>query len=375
MKKMSCGKRLNILCIHQGAELYGSDRSFASTVSALREHYPTANIHVQLAGTGPLIQDLEPICDQISIFEHGVIRKADLDKGIGNFVIGQLRGLVYALRVQRGFGLVYINTVVVSGFILASRFSRARTVVHVREYLSGWYGRVINWMLKVAGCEVIFNSVATASAYSGLRNTSVIYNGVDGFKFDYKTFAHRPLRVLMIGRINSWKGQGLLLEALARLPEPVKSAISTRIVGSAYRGQEWLEKALREHANHLGLGNVSFVPFTPNPEQEYVWADIVVVPSTRPEPFGRVAIEAMSAGCVVIAAAHGGLVEIVEHEKSGLLFMPGDAADLAKMLSRVFDDRYLMMRIASIGRARYHECFQVSAYKNAIIEYLGDRSD
>jgi len=61
-------------------------------------------------------------------------------------------------------------------------------------------------------------------------------------------------------------------------------------------------------------------------------ADVVVMPSVTPEPFGRVALEAQAMGRPIVAFAHGGAVESIEHEKTGWLATPGDADSLAENL-------------------------------------------
>ena len=59
-------------------------------------------------------------------------------------------------------------------------------------------------------------------------------------------------------------------------------------------------------------------------------ADVVVMPSITPEPFGRVALEAQAMGRPIVAFAHGGAVESIEHEKTGWLATPGDVDSLAE---------------------------------------------
>ena len=64
-------------------------------------------------------------------------------------------------------------------------------------------------------------------------------------------------------------------------------------------------------------------------------ADVVVAPSLKPEPFGRVVVEAQAMGRAVVVAAHGAAIETVQHGVSGYLFTPGDAAALAETLAFV----------------------------------------
>ena len=81
-------------------------------------------------------------------------------------------------------------------------------------------------------------------------------------------------------------------------------------------------------------------------------ARVVCVPSRWAEPQGLVAIEAMSVGTPVVASDIGGLRDVIEHEHSGLLVSPGNAAELARALERLLGDQALHTRVAEGGRIR-----------------------
>jgi len=98
-------------------------------------------------------------------------------------------------------------------------------------------------------------------------------------------------------------------------------------------------------------------------------SDLVVVPSREPEPFGRVAIEAMSFGVPVIAANHGGLSEIVEDGRSGYLFEPNSADSLAQALEKFLRSSSRDQMSAS-ARERQRECFSLESYCDATMNVL-----
>ena len=77
------------------------------------------------------------------------------------------------------------------------------------------------------------------------------------------------------------------------------------------------------------LGKIVFLPFLDDLPAAYMLADVVVVPSLKPEPFGRVLIEAQAMGRPVVAFNHGGACESVIHEKTGLLVETMDQVRLA----------------------------------------------
>ncbi len=78
------------------------------------------------------------------------------------------------------------------------------------------------------------------------------------------------------------------------------------------------------------------------------------------------AIEAISWGKPVIAAAHGGLMEIIERDKTGLLFRPCDRRDLVTQLDHPLSDEGLRCEIGQAGRAKVKQCFFAPAHADAV---------
>lgn len=135
--------------------------------------------------------------------------------------------------------------------------------------------------------------------------------------------------VMLSGRLTRWKGQTLLLEAIARLDRKVRCIL----VGSDQGRNAYREEVLAL-AKKLGIDdNVHVVGNCRDMPAAYKLADVVVSASTDPEAFGRVAVEGQAMGRPVVAPAHGGALEQVEHGVTGWLFKPGDADDLAHQLT------------------------------------------
>lgn len=326
-------KESTILCLHQAAELYGSDRSFLSAVQALADG--GGELDVILPDEGELAGELRKIPGlRLSFFDQGILRKRELQHPFA-FMWRLLLGVLFYLRTFAAYRTIYINTVVMFSALVAAcfyRFSKRRIICHVREIPGCWQLRVFRLLFRLSGVELIYNSEATREAF-GLAG-KVIYNGVAAAATLSSSVAQEgALRLLLIGRINQWKGQDFFVEALGTLPSEQVRRIHVRIVGSPFEGYEYLLDNLvaRIAALHLE-SSIEMISFCSDPSPHYQWADYVVVPSTQPEPFGRVAIEAFANGKPVIAAAHGGLLEIVEPGQSGLLFSPANIAELAKVL-------------------------------------------
>jgi glycosyltransferase involved in cell wall biosynthesis len=186
--------------------------------------------------------------------------------------------------------------------------------------------------------------------YNGAAECQVLRNGIDTDRYQPPPGNRRPdcPVVLFAGRLVPGKGADVLLRAfpalLDRLPE-------ARLV-IAGDGDEIL--FLQRLGRHLGLPpRLEFVGWQTGDDllRLYQEATAVVVPS-RYEPFGLVAIEAMSCGRPVIASDTGGLAEIITNDESGFLFPVGDHLALARQLYRVLADERAWRRVSAAARQR-----------------------
>jgi glycosyltransferase involved in cell wall biosynthesis len=170
--------------------------------------------------------------------------------------------------------------------------------------------------------------------------------------------------VSLVGRLNAWKGQAILLDAVARLEARGRAArLRVALVGSPFAGQEAILTELADHCRRLGLTDrVTFVPFIADIWPLWCATDIAVVPSTQPEPFGLVAIEAMAVAVPVVASGHGGLVDIVEEGRTGRLVEPGSSDALAAALEALVEDAALRRALGEAGRERQRRLFSAAAY-------------
>jgi glycosyltransferase involved in cell wall biosynthesis len=142
----------------------------------------------------------------------------------------------------------------------------------------------------------------------------------------------RPI-IMLPARLARWKGQGVLITALARLAN--REAIAVLVGPLA--GRERYIGTLKAQAAALGLADrVLFVGGTDDMPAALSLAAIVVNASTEPEAFGRVVIEAQAMACPVIVADHGAAPETVSEGETGWRVPPGDAASLAVALERAF---------------------------------------
>ncbi|WP_040796046.1 glycosyltransferase family 4 protein [Nocardia higoensis] len=239
---------------------------------------------------------------------------------------------------------------------VAARRARVPLVWQVHDRIaSEYFGTVLALLLRVLGWVVargiVANSRATlATLYTRGRVAAVAYPGVaDGVEEDRAP--QRPpcdTRVVLVGRLTPWKGHEILLRALPLLAQPPRVVT---LVGGTFFGEQDYRRELERVAAGLAVP-VEFTGHVDDPGRHLRDADIAVHCSVTAEPFGQVVVEAMRAGCAVVAAGAGGPTEIVRHEIDGLLVPPGDPAALAAALDRLIADPALRSRLADAGARR-----------------------
>lgn len=363
-----------MLAIHQGWELYGSDRSFLHTLKVIREAWPALHICAIVPKHGLIVEPLSALADEVCIEDIGAVTSREMKNNPLRSVFKMLRGAVVAAQRINGASVVYINTIVPFGYLLAALFTCKHVLVHVREIPSPALAKIFALWFRIIRAYLIFNSRATCSAF-GLENYKrgkVILNAVEKIESISCDESTSPiLNLLIIGRINAWKGHLLLVESIALLTADERARISIRVVGDAPVGQTGFHQQLISEISKYNLSSVfSLFPFERDPARHYNWSHIVVVPSILPEPFGRVAPEAMSVGKAIIAANHGGLSEIVVHKETGWLIRPGDSNDLAAAIRDALSHPALVQEYGAQGKQRYMDCFTPDVYKKQFLAYL-----
>lgn len=140
--------------------------------------------------------------------------------------------------------------------------------------------------------------------------------------------------ILLPGRITRWKGHHVLIEAMARLK---RDDVFCIMIGSDQGRTEYreeLEQAIQ--AKKLG-SRVRIVDHCNDMPAAYMMASIVVCPSTDPEGFGRIPVEAQAMGRPIIASDHGGAQETIIRGETGWLVKPGDAKELARAINEALN--------------------------------------
>ena len=328
---------------------------------------------VFLFETGPLIRALAERGPRLLISKWG--------KGLSQFrrdsswrsalpLLGRLAAVTVDIaRAARSHDLVYANSQ--KAFVLsaiAATLARRPLVWHLHDIISGAHFGVMQRRVQVTlanlcAAKVIVPSQAAAAAFvaeGGRKDlVDVVPNGLDvapesRSPNEIRNELGLPLGPLIgvFSRLAPWKGQHVVLQALAQLPD-----VSCIIAGDALFGEQAYGDYLAKLVGELGLqGRVHFLGQRSDVPRLMRAVDAVIHPSIDPEPFGRTLVEAMLAGVPVIATDAGAASDILEAGRAGTLVPPGDAEALAAAVKRVLSrpaDLVGQLDYA-IARARSH---------------------
>ena len=165
----------------------------------------------------------------------------------------------------------------------------------------------------------------------------------------------------MPGRLTSWKGQELFIEAINLVKiELGYEAFHAVILGNDQGRDLYKKKLIRLTEQYHLTNQIKFIDHCNDMALAYKVSDIIVSASIEPEAFGRVAVEAQSMQKLIIASDIGGSNETINDEKTGFLFKSGNAESLSKKIIRGLTmDETAINQIGKEGRNNIIKKFNV----------------
>lgn len=287
------------------------------------------------------------------------------------FVIEPVR-LARMLRAQ-GFCLVHLNNSVVTNHVwmLAALIARIPCVTHERgmnpafSTRSRWLARRLDMVICIS------DAVRDNFVRSGLGSIRMctIRNGLDPTELTVtrtgleirEEFGFRPDSRLVgiVGNLRHWKGQEVFIRAFARIADRYPD-LAALVIGDTDPANLEYRRGIDRLLAERGLAERTAITGYRSNVADYVDAlEILVHASVKPEPFGRVLLEGMALRKPIIASRDGGVLEIVVDGRTGLLFAPGDDAELAGRLIELIDDPERATAMGQTGYQRLLEEFSM----------------
>jgi len=294
--------------------------------------------------------------------------------------IGMIWPIISVIR-EHQIDLVHINTGLRHGkpAIIASRLARRPCVCHVRMlneliYFDKLFTRFVDTFIFISRAVRENYVYQIGHPVPG----TVVHNAInlDDFSTDVDISAVRnefgwadcESLVGVVGRLDWWKGHDDFLEAMAEVIQRMPN-VKGLIVGAPENSPVNLEyyQKLQRATKSLGLEEkVIFTGFRGDIPRLMAAMDVVVLSSSRPEPFGRVVIEGMAAGKPVVATAAGGVLDIIEDGVNGLLVPPKDSGAMAEAIFKLLSDPEQARQMGQTARRHAEEKFSVPRHVDTI---------
>ena len=245
--------------------------------------------------------------------------------------------------------------------LLATKITRRKFVTtfhgtyNFNNLIKKFYNAImVRSNLIIAGSNFIFSHVNNNySKYLGLKKKFlVIFRGINVDYFDSSKISEHEQNklledwginqkkkiILMPGRLTSWKGQELFIEALNLINKELGQESFYAVVLGSDQGRNIYSKKIKRLAEQYRLTRqLRFIDHCKNMPVAYKVSDLIVSASIEPEAFGRVAVEAQSMEKPIVASDIGGSNETIINNKTGFLFESGNAQSLSKKMIEVLN--------------------------------------
>lgn len=371
---------MKTLYIHGSADHYGSAKIL---LDILRLPGNAANAMVVLPHDGVLVEDIKALGIPVHIMNLGVLRRKYMTPwGIVGRVflwfsaIRKLKQLTTIHNIQR----VYINSAnVIIGPALKQK-NQTELVWHLHEIVEhpSVLKNFLSYLIGKAD-KIIAVSKATQTFWEkaiGNKPIHLLYNGMDLSK--YTNVSSEKTNILpnaspnetwvgMIGRVQHWKGQHYFLDIIEAYLKQNPLDTSTRfiIAGDAYPGYENLAIELSLAIERKSLHKrVTYLGYRSDIPQLLASLDLLVLPSTSPDPLPTVVLEAMASSKPVLATAQGGAMEMVVDQETGRFMPIGNAKQAAAVLAELLQDKERLKEMGTAGRRRVEKEFSAAAFAN-----------
>lgn len=349
-----------LLFLHSSDELYGADRMLLELVDALPD--PS---EAQVWLPSDLAHPARPLCAELARrgirVQHRdlpILRRAYRTPTALARLAGRLHRLTADLRRVSPDTVYCTTSATYLGVLAARRAGAPRVVGHLQEFWSAGDARLLTPLARRCDRIVAISTAVARALPPAVRGKVVVVPNATGDPGPVEPLTGRagPLHYLVASRWNGWKGHRTLLAAwqLAGCPGRL-----TVLGGAPPSGTQVdvpaLVRGLSDPTSVTLVGEVA------DSSAYIAAADVIVMPSDDPEPFGLVAVEAFAHGRPVLASDAGGLAEIVTHARDGWLFPPRDIDALSALLRNLKRDE--VTTAGAAARGTYQARFTIDRYQ------------
>lgn len=366
--------------LHASSDLYGASKIFLTTAQTFQEL--GFEVIAVLSEEGPLTENFRKEGIEVQIIRLGILRRKYFNiRGLINRakVLRRASAELKKLISERGVDLVFSQTAAV---LIGAVVAKAMGKPHIWKVLEiierpYWFLRGMAYAFNHYSDEVIVASDAVKDhwkKYVDEKKLTKIYYGVDSNDYSGITSTLKEqlglpdnyLIIGMIGRVHYWKGQDYFLRIAGQIARQYPE-VHFVMIGDVFPGYEYLYQDLEKIIKEEGLeGKVSNMGFRNDVNHLLAGMDIFVQPSTLPDPFPTVILEAMAASKPVVATGLGGAKEMIVHEETGYLIPLDSPEEVFDTIRPLLESEAMRNEMGTKSKARLDAQFTLDNFKSNI---------
>lgn len=350
----------------------------------------TTSLKVLLPSPGPATAQIHNLGVPVGIIPRWRLRATlNLLYQVGYLMAlpGTIKAFVKIIRAASP-DVVHVHSILNLPAMLAAKLAKKPLLSHVHEIYGGLAGKLLRFLAFLLSDRILAVSEAVAQTFpqpsqGQLQRVFVVHNGVEVASYAHNAtdpaseHAQGPQWITFIGRLSDDKGPHLFVRAAEQVYRQHPSSYF-RICGLSVPNRTGYERMLADMIHGSIIPSSQFVLEKDREDIEQILraASMVVSCSSAPDPFPMAILEAMALAKPVVVPPVGGLPEMVLHEKTGLLYPPGDVQELARAIIRVLRDPGLAREFGLAAQKRVEDEFGIDETAETILshyEALRDR--
>lgn len=339
---------------------FGAPRALMEMIQTLKKQYNITPVVLT-----PLKNKINDECDKLNIENYHILYGTSMYRK-GDKLLNVLRYLLYkygnivSLRLIKNkinfdeIDFIHSNNSVIDfGYRLSKKYNK-KHFWHLREFsdldfnyypFEKKYYSKMNESINIG----ISQTIIDAWKKKGLRNINLVYDGLDfsSIKTKKKYIKSEKIKMIFIGSICETKGQFNFIKTFSKIDRKVINNFELDIYGSGFK--EYINR-IKKYVKDNNLEDIiNLKGYEKNIRNIIPNYDIGIV-NSKCEAFGRVTIEYMSSGLLVLACSTGSNIELIKNKKTGLLFKRNDANSLEDALKLIINNNKLVKEISIEGR-------------------------
>jgi glycosyltransferase involved in cell wall biosynthesis len=376
----------NILVLHANNDFYGAEKILFELLRSLdpRSFRPIVVLPSDTQHINRFSPELEKCGIECHFLDLGVLRRRYFKfwrlPRFGMEVISATRALARLVR-EKDIALIHTNTNTVLPGALAARMTKRPHIWSIHELLvePALVRNVLHFLVPRLSTRVVAVSAAVRDhmlkdapqfadrfelVLGAIDVQPFVHADADGREKLRKEWAIGEDEILigMAGRVTRWKGQSVFAQA-AKLVLQTHTNVKFVSVGGVFDKDVFYMDEFKKKVRDLGIESKFIInDFCGDMPCVFAAYDILVLPSTWPEPFGLVVLEAMASGKPVVATAPGGPSETVADGETGYLVQPSSPEDIAAAIEKLIQDPQKRRRMGEAGRERACKMFAIPRY-------------